>query len=268
MTSQLSGIQNNSDTAISLPINLLWTGGWDSTFRLLYLLIVERKPVQPIYIVDSERPSTSYEIRAMESIRKEVLKLYPASISLFLTTIFDKKDQIRPNPDITEQYQLIKSKVRIGIQYDWLARYAIQKNINNLEISYQKSVPPQGLDVMLFAELTGDANQYRIKENPSFPAINLFKFFRFPLANLTKMEMEHLAKKHGFFEIMKKTWFCHTPKKNGKPCEVCQPCLIARKSGHTHGLPETYFLRDLLIRVSGKVNSLSQALLNKLSLSG
>ncbi len=268
MTSQLSGIQNNSETTISLPVNLLWTGGWDSTFRLLYLLLVEEKAVQPIYIVDSERPSTGYEIRAMESIRKEVLELYPATKRLFLTTIFDKKDQIQPDPNITEQFELIKSRVHIGIQYDWLARYAVQKNISDLEIAYQKSIPPHDLDVMLFAELTSHENNFRVKENPSFHAISLFKFFRFPLANLTKLEMEHLAKKHNFFEIMKKTWFCHTPKKNGKPCEVCQPCLIARKSGHTHGLPETYFLRDLLIRVSGKVNSLSQAVLNKLFLSG
>ena len=34
------------------PIKLLWTGGFDSTFRILYILVVEKKHVQPYYIID------------------------------------------------------------------------------------------------------------------------------------------------------------------------------------------------------------------------
>ena len=30
-------------------INIFWTGGYDSTFRLCYLLIMEKKIVQPYY---------------------------------------------------------------------------------------------------------------------------------------------------------------------------------------------------------------------------
>src|SRR5688572_33020809 len=37
------------------PVALLWTGGWDSTFRLLMLLLVERRAVQSYYIVDRLR---------------------------------------------------------------------------------------------------------------------------------------------------------------------------------------------------------------------
>ena len=43
------------------PINLFWTGGWDSTYRLLYLLIVEKKYVQPYYIIDLTRKSEFIE---------------------------------------------------------------------------------------------------------------------------------------------------------------------------------------------------------------
>lgn len=36
--------------------HLLWTGGWDSTFRVLQLLLCSRDAVQPHYIIDPERP--------------------------------------------------------------------------------------------------------------------------------------------------------------------------------------------------------------------
>ena len=47
------------------PINLFWTGGWDSTFRLLQLIIVFRKRVQPYYIIDTTRKSVQNEKQAM-----------------------------------------------------------------------------------------------------------------------------------------------------------------------------------------------------------
>ncbi len=37
--------------------HLFWTGGWDSTFRLLQLLLDEHKAVQTYYLLDSFRAS-------------------------------------------------------------------------------------------------------------------------------------------------------------------------------------------------------------------
>jgi len=55
-------------------VNLLWTGGWDSTFRLLYLVFVEKRRVQPYYIVDTERRSTLNELKTMHLIREKRLQ--------------------------------------------------------------------------------------------------------------------------------------------------------------------------------------------------
>ena len=52
------------------PINLFWTGGWDSTFRLLQLIIVFRKRVQPYYIIDTTRKSVQNEKQAINKIRE------------------------------------------------------------------------------------------------------------------------------------------------------------------------------------------------------
>ena len=44
--------------------HLFWTGGWDSTFRLLQLLLEENKIVQTHYVIRSEQ-STGQEIDTM-----------------------------------------------------------------------------------------------------------------------------------------------------------------------------------------------------------
>ena len=46
---------------------VLWTGGWDSTFRIVEL---SRSfcSIQPIYVIDPERQSIGYELAAMDAI--------------------------------------------------------------------------------------------------------------------------------------------------------------------------------------------------------
>lgn len=37
--------------------------------------------------------------------------------------------------------------------------------------------------------------------------------------------MSGFAKEHGWWEMMSKTWFCHTPTCHNKPCGKCTQCL-------------------------------------------
>lgn len=48
-------------------IKILWTGGWDSTFRIVEL---SRKEVTicPLYVIDNDRKSKNFEIKAMNKI--------------------------------------------------------------------------------------------------------------------------------------------------------------------------------------------------------
>ncbi len=68
--------------------NLLWTGGWDSTFRLLELLLVKGKVVQPYYIIDADRNSTGMELRTMEELKRRIFAEYPGATNLLRPTIF------------------------------------------------------------------------------------------------------------------------------------------------------------------------------------
>lgn len=49
-------------------VNILWTGGWDSTFRVVELSRMEGITIQPVYVIDPNRKSVPYELRAMDNI--------------------------------------------------------------------------------------------------------------------------------------------------------------------------------------------------------
>lgn len=52
---------------------ILWTGGWDSTYRIVELFR-EQIQIQPIYCCDPSRGSIQREIETMENIRNTLLE--------------------------------------------------------------------------------------------------------------------------------------------------------------------------------------------------
>ena len=48
-------------------VNLLWTSGWDSTYRLVELSRMDVR-VQPIYVTGMGRPSEQRELQAQKEI--------------------------------------------------------------------------------------------------------------------------------------------------------------------------------------------------------
>src|SRR5687768_6748698 len=106
------------------PVNLLWTSGADSTFRLMELLLIQKRIVQPYYIIDRTRRSLDFEINAMERIKQQVLKKDPETKKLLLPTIYKELSQIKPYPGITAMYKRLAAIDHLGVQYEWLPRFA------------------------------------------------------------------------------------------------------------------------------------------------
>lgn len=248
------GISNNPDhTHQTETIQVLWTGGWDSTFRLLQLLIVLEKRVQPWYVIDPGRESLAYELRAMQNIRKKFSEGYAHLRENLLPTRFIELQSIPLNGDVLDSINRIRETRRLGHQYDWLSGLAVFYKLTGLEISLEKGgegifnflrekfifVEDHGYTYFMIDPKFKDSDEYAVFGN-----------FRFPIIEITKPEMEQVASENGFIEILNTSWYCHHPRRNGKPCGVCIPCMGAVEAGMKHRLPVSgrfrYVFRDFL----------------------
>jgi hypothetical protein len=223
--------------------HLLWTGGWDSTFRLLELVLLKRELVQPYYIIDAERRSTRAELRAIQNVKTQLLRRDPLAAELLLPIRFVDVQDIPPHPAITESFQRIRRDRYLGSQYEWMSRFCAAAGIDYMEMGI-RSAGPQGLLQPLAVIDTEHGHLARIGNHAKGSDIHtLFGCFLFPVFNVSKTEIEEIARREGFLDLMKLTWFCHDPRPDEKPCGICFPCVDAREEGMSWRLPFTSKLR-------------------------
>lgn len=209
--------------------NLFWTSGWDSTFRLLQIVFIEKQTVQPIYIIDEERKSLKNELKALEAILKKIELKSLEARNLILPIKYYKKSDIIITPEIKAAFQQIRTYIKIGSQYDWISSLCETENLKNVELCIFKN---ERTDI-LFNSIKQEQkeNVTASEETKTNAAIQLvFKHYLFPVLDIQKMDMYTVSKKNNWLDIMNLTWFCHTPK-NGKPCGKCNPCKITIKEG-------------------------------------
>ena len=192
-------------------VDLAWTAGWDSTFRLLQLILVEGRVVRPHYIVRPES-STGQEIDAMNKIRRSLFSGWEKSRTLLEPTEFVDVRAIRIDRDLDSLYVDITKRIKINYQYLLLACYCQQVGISKMELG------------VLDGHTLGSESTV------------LFKDFSLPLLGLSKRELQESAKAHGFLNFMRLTVFCRRPK-GGKPCGFCGPCHDAVQMGMGYRLP-------------------------------
>ncbi len=220
-------MQNNKKT-----INLLWTGGWDSTYRLVELSR-QNVTIQPIYCCDPGRTSTQIEKENIEKIRNALIKR-EGTIATILPITYIEIDNIPANEKITEAFKYISEKVEIGSQYEWLAR--LTQVYPDLEIGFVKpSDKPIGIhkSISMFGKIKSkDGMKVLDCDNSSEEFALLLGGFKFPLYDLTELDMKENIQKWGYEDIMQMIWFCYFPIK-GKPCGLCSPCQQKMNRGMT-----------------------------------
>ena len=220
-------------------INILWTGGFDSTLRMLQLSKMEVE-IQPYYLID-KRKSEKKELETISKILPDIVN-HPQTRCTILPLIKFKVADLKPDIELSEAYQRLHANHLIGIQLDWLGRFA--KQVPGIELSVEKSLLGHTYNC-----ITQNGSLTRIKEpkhgyyvvdkKKSHPdLIKVFGNFHFPdlLFENTKMQMIDLYRELGFEHVILKTWFCHTPIKN-KPCGVCIPCKAVMLEGLSFRLP-------------------------------
>jgi hypothetical protein len=227
----------NSQLKGSGPVKILWTGGWDSTFQLLELLLVQKSEVIPYYLIEEERRSTRLELLTMKKIKAMVRAYDPQTEKLLAPTRIYALGDIPPNPKVTEAFERIKAGQFMGRQYDWLARFCEWQNLSDLQLGIHKDDKAHAvLEGMLTAK-PGNEGEFIVDEKfLDSDEYTIFGRFSFPILNLTKLDMNRLARERGWQEIMLQTWFCHRPVKD-KPCGRCNPCRYTVEEGMGFRIP-------------------------------
>lgn len=218
-------MNKNNDT-----IKILWTGGWDSTYRIVEL---SRKKctIQPIYVFGDNRNSQMYEIRAMKKILKLLVDKKETKAT-FLPIQFVDKETIPLNKEITLAYNKIHEETDLGSQHEWLARLA--KVYPNLELGTELA-PLEFSNILRSIKKFGKIKKYKYGYvmDPNYTSeegMLIFGNFIFPIINKNGQEMLSNIEKWGYNEIMENVWICHTPI-NGKPCGLCHPCELKIETG-------------------------------------
>lgn len=210
---------------------LLWTGGWDSTFRLLELAITHESPPHTHYLVDPTRPSSLKEQETMDQIReclagRGVYVPEPHVINV---------SEVQIDSEAEQWAKTLRRAAPFGSQYVWLYSYAKELD-EPLELSIH-------IDDRAAAFLGPHAEQ--VEDDPGGnwmlkvevpPEMEIFRPFRFPILPLTKIDMHRRAEQAGFSDLLELTWFCHTPL-HGEPCGVCAPCRFTIEEGLARRVP-------------------------------
>lgn len=219
-------------------INILWTGGLDSTFRVLELSMQEVE-IQPYYL-SSVNPSTNLEIGAITKLSELIAKRQETRCKLLPLIVVDA-NQIDPNEAISNAWERLHNKTHLGSQYDHIARFAAQNDLI-LELGIEKD--PHESTIQRCMELNGGViynkdEGYAIACCESEDMRLVFSNMRFPLPlfGMTKQDEIEQYKKWHADEILNNIWFCYRPV-NGKPCGLCDPCKTYIEVGLDYMIPK------------------------------
>ena len=225
-------------------VEILWTGGWDSTYRMVELSRKEGT-VKPVYVYGDNRPSELYERKAMNDIL-DALRKHKETKATFLPIEFIDKKQIPENEKVTNAYKIIHESTGLGPQHEYLGRLAFQRP--GIELGHEHGVSAEG-------HLTKALNQfccvypnpagegyYFDKDKSTKEGTLVLGNFAYSIMDKTEEDMARNIKEWGYEDVMKLIWFCHNPIK-GKPCGVCHPCKVKVGSGMAYLLPEVALKR-------------------------
>ena len=105
-------------------VSILWTGGWDSSYRVIELSRM-RVSIQPVYILDERRASNQRELNSIQTIT-DMLKARQETVADFLPLQIENVNKLAKNEHIDEVTQKLREQYDWGIQHNWTAKVALK----------------------------------------------------------------------------------------------------------------------------------------------
>jgi hypothetical protein len=214
----------------------------------LSLVLIEKREVQPYYLFMPDRRSAPIELERQELIKDQLAALGPVGRALIRDTVTIDVPNIPSNPDIVERYYSLKRKSPLATQYRELAEMALSRNLHGLELSVH-------VDDLVYAHLKGNVVKaadgvYDLKAELRDTDLGLLRDFRFPVLDLTKKDMEAIARDRGFLDLLELSWFCNTPDRRMRPCGTCLPCSFVIAEGMGRRVPWQGHLKNRIWKVA------------------
>ena len=204
--------------------NVLWTGGWDSTFRVIQLFRLGAT-IQPIHVLDHNRQSSKKELEVVKELALKIPLQYKASKGKILPLDVIYRKNIPSNLFLKLLHKKLKTKHGIGKQYYWLGSLAKQRKYKSLEVSLHKEDMHKFFSEDQMIEINDERLGLNCRINTkkvNFRKKYIFKNMMFPLMTISKPQMKIVAEENNFIDLMELTWFCHKSKE--RPCGECNPC--------------------------------------------
>lgn len=213
---------------------IFWTGGYDSTFRILEALLIDKAMVVPIYlsgIIDNKakestrRQNNKQELAALSKITKVIYNTYPDRAKFLKPLIVIPSVKIQQKVQNCMDILYRKRMVRRPVcQYGALAQVSLDMN-HPIELAVEREPHSSMMYQSIYDKVKGHGVNCKIKESiiKKYPELEIYQNFRFSTLHLSKKDMLKIAVKHGFSNILNLTWSCWYPQ-NGKPCQRCIMC--------------------------------------------
>jgi len=185
------------------------------------------------------RKSTPIEIEAMERIRKHLYANYPHVKKLLLETNYVDDSSLADNEIIKCSYEKLNAQNYIGDQFEILARFTDQYQLDKPELCLEKGNFARTfiLPYMETVQVNGHLENLIHTESAPEQIYRILGEYRFPVVNLTRKDMMESAREQEWMQIMKLTWFCHKPILNRYACGACNPCMYVRDDGMGWRIP-------------------------------
>ena len=209
---------------------IFWTGGYDSTFLVVYYLMYTdiNTRIQPIYLfgcVDNDvcdnqktRQNKQKELNAMKTISENIPYNLRAKLNPLL--IIDTVPIDNEIDNMAKDLYRIGHSTRPRNQYTSMAQVCKDLNIT-ASVGIVRSDDEH--DTWKNLILNNDSSiDYSYNEMKNY---SLLSRFIFPIAFLSKKDMLSIAKNQGFDHILNMTWTCWFPNENGQKCGECAMCL-------------------------------------------
>ena len=216
------------------PLYIFWTGGYDSSFRVLQATIVENRIVIPIYLAGNidnynskklKRKNKDYELETIHHIQEILSTQFPLAAANLRPLIKIDTLPISKNVDYNIN-KLYQNRVvrRPRCQYSSISQLSLNMDVP-IEVSIEKDNGRLYTALANRVDGIGENCKINISKLPKNESeYKIFKNLRFPILHLSKKDMLLYAQKHSYDHILKQTWSCWYPTKEGLPCKKCLMC--------------------------------------------